>query len=161
MWITAEGTIPARLELESDEGWTDWASAALKGAAAGALTGAAGGPYGMLAGAAVGAGLGVASAAAAPTTSTPTPSGPAPSAPRPSAPATGSAPTPQAAGGSSNRTAAITALQQFAAAVPILVQLVASSGGKESTFGDDGLSSESLQEGDWGPESFQGTWTLP
>jgi hypothetical protein len=72
----------------------------------------------------------------------------------------GAAPTAQA-GGSSNRATAILALQQFAAAVPILVQLVASSGGKESTAGGNGASHESFLEADWGPESFQGTWTLP
>ena len=44
--------------------------------------------------------------------------------------------------------------------MPVLVQLVAASGGKESGPGDNG-SRESFLEGDWGPESFQGTWTLP
>jgi hypothetical protein len=57
----------------------------------------------------------------------------------------------------------IMALQQFAAVVPALVQIVAASGGggQESGPGDNGVSSESLQQDDWGPESFQGTWTVP
>jgi hypothetical protein len=153
VWTTAEGTTPARLQLESEEALPAWASGALQGAAAGAATGAAGGPYAMLFGAAVGAGLGAAAA-----TTTPTSPSPAHSA----APATGAAPTTPAAGGGSSRAKAILALQQFAAAVPVLVQLVAASGGaKEFGAGDNGGSFESLQEGDWGPESFQGTWTLP
>jgi hypothetical protein len=54
-------------------------------------------------------------------------------------------------------------LQQFAAIVPTLVQLVAATGkgGKESGPGENGGSRESFLEAEWGPESFQGTWSVP
>ena len=114
VWTTAEGTSEARLELESEDGGVTatelpaWASDALKGALAGAATGAAGGPGGILAGALTGGVLGAASSAGKP-------------APSSSPPAAG-------APGDASRTNAIQALQQFAAVVPALVQLLAASG---------------------------------
>jgi hypothetical protein len=148
VWTTAEGSSVARLQLESEEGIPSWASGALQGAATGAATGAAAGPYGALIGAVAGAGLGAAAAATAPSTppSSTTASKPAASAPQPAA--------------DGSRAKAIQALQQFASVVPVLVQIVASSGGKESGPGENG-SRESLLEADWGPESFQGNWTVP
>jgi hypothetical protein len=149
VWTTAEGTSAARLEFESEdsggtatEGWVD----ALKGAVAGAVTGAAGGPGGILAGALTGGVLGAASGAGKP-------------APAASSAAAGTATAP----GDASRTKAIQALQQFAAVMPALVQLLAASGkgGKESSTDDVGESRESADASDWGPESFQGTWTLP
>ncbi len=159
VWITAEGTTPALLVLESDE-WSlpGWASSALKGAVGGAISGLAGGPAGMLAGAAIGAAGAAAASAGTPTASSPAASGAlAASAPPPVATA------PATPAGGDGRTRVILALQQFAAVVPSLVQLVAASGGGGREFGasDDGGTRESYQEGDWGPESFQGTWTVP
>jgi hypothetical protein len=142
VWTTAEGTSPARLEFESEdgggtatEGWLD----AVKGAVAGAVTGAAGGPVGALVGAATGA-LGAAASAGAASSATA-------GAAKPPADAT--------------RAKAIQALQQFAAVVPALVQILAASGkgGKETA--DVGDSRESAEEWDWSPESLQGTWTTP
>ena len=59
------------------------------------------------------------------------------------------------------RAKAIQALQQFAAVVPALVQILAASGkgGKETA--DVGDSRESAEEWDWSPETLQGTWTTP
>lgn len=157
VWSTAEGTTAARLQLESEEEWPAWASGALKGAAAGAATGAAAGPYGAIIGAVAGAGLGAAAGAAAPAPGAG--SSPAPSAP----PAKGGAAPAAQPAGDANRARAVQALQQFAAAVPILVQLVAAGGGsgKESAPGENGQGRESLEGSEWGPESFQGTWTTP
>ena len=65
--------------------------------------------------------------------------GPAPSPAPSAAPGKGAAaPAAQPSGDGSSRAKAILALQQFAAAVPVLVQLVAASGGKESGPGDNG-----------------------
>jgi hypothetical protein len=162
VWTTASGTSEASLEFDSDDsgiGATElpaWASGALKGAGAGAATGAAAGPYGALIGALAGGALGAASGAATP--------GPAASAAATAAPAQKNA-TPGAATPptDSSRARVIQALQQFTAIVPALVQLVAASGqgGKEFGLGDVGKSRESLDGSDWGPESFEGTWTLP
>jgi len=158
VWTTSEGTTTARMQFESQEQLPPWATGALQGAAGGAATGAVAGPYGALIGAVAGAGIGAATAASAPNAG-------AASSPTPSpAPAKGAAPAPaaQSAGDASSRAKVIMALQQFAAIVPTLVQLVAATGGgKESAPGEDGGSRESLQEGAWGPESFQGTWSLP
>jgi hypothetical protein len=152
VWTTAEGSSVARLQLESDEGIPSWASGALQGAATGAATGAAAGPYGALIGAVAGAGLGAAAAAAAPSTPpSTTASKPTASAPQPA--------TQPAADGSKAK--AIQALQQFASVVPVLVQIVAASGGKESSASGENGSRESFLEADWGPESFQGNWTVP
>jgi hypothetical protein len=150
VWTTASGTSEARLELESEDVTATelpaWVSDALKGAVAGAATGAAAGPYGALVGAAAGGVLGAASSAGSP-------------APAPSSAAAGATKPPSDA----SRTKAIQALQQFAAVVPALVQLLAASGkgGKESSTDDVGEHLESADGSDWGPESFQGTWTQP
>jgi len=160
VWTTAEGSSVARLQLESEEGIPGWASGALQGAATGAATGAAAGPYGALIGAVAGAGLGAAMAATAPGGGQS--GGAAPSAP--SAPAQGKPPAASSAAqpgaDASSRAKAIQALQQFAAVAPALAQIVAASGGKESPPGENGAR-ESFLEADWGPESFQGTWTVP
>ena len=148
VWTTPSGTSEARLELEPDQSGVaatelpSWVSDALKGAVAGAATGATGGPVGAVIGAVTGGALGAASSAAAPAA--------------PLAPSSGSAKQPADA----SRAAIIQALQQFAAIVPALVQVVSASrpGGKESAIGDVG---ESADTSEWGPESFQGTWTVP
>ena len=150
VWTTAEGTSPARLQFESEdgggtatEGWLD----VVKGAVAGAVTGAAGGPVGALVGAATGGVLAAAGSAGS-------------AAPAASSAAAGAATPPADA----TRAKAIQALQQFATVVPALVQLLAASGTagkKESLTGDVGDSRESADALDWGPESFQGTWTTP
>jgi hypothetical protein len=153
VWTTDSGTSEAFLEFDSDNGGIGatelpaWASSALKGAIGGATTGAAAGPYGALIGAAAGGALGAASSAATP-------------APAASAPASDSAPKTQA---DASRARIIQALQQFAAIVPALVQLVSASGQgrKESSISNGGDSREAVDASDWGPESFEGTWTLP
>jgi hypothetical protein len=168
-WTTAEGTVEATLQLESEVADDDsaqelpkWASGALSGAAGGAATGAVAGPWGALIGAAAGAALGGAAAAAEP----PPPKTPPPpkAAPRPAGKAT--APV-----GGDSRASAIRALQQFAAAVPALIQLVAASGApgggaKRSEFGDsDGAgefapTDESLEGEYWARASeYEGAWT--
>jgi hypothetical protein len=75
--------------------------------------------------------------------------------------------------GSAQSTAAIQALQQFAAAVPALIQLVAASGAatkppvEKSELGDaDGLaefvSAENLAIDEWTLDSeSEGSWTIP
>ena len=150
-WTTAEGTVNATLQFESDDlpeqELPGWVSGAISGALGGAATGAAAGPWGALAGAATGAALGGAAAATAP--KTPPPAG------TPSAPVA----SPQAAAPMSpTQSNAIQALQQFAAAVPALIQLVTASGAsaktKEAEFSDlDGLdefmSPENLAIDDW------------
>ena len=175
VWTTAEGTTPAVLQLESDEALPGWASGALQGALTGAATGAAAGPYGALIGLVAGAGLGAAMGATAPAAAAPAPSAApaAAAAPAPAAsPAIAAASPSQVAGDGSNRTKAVLVLQQFAAVMPALVQLVAASGGsggggsgtgggKEFAPGDNGAGRESLLESDWGPEVFQGTWSIP
>ena len=157
-WTTSSGSVAAVLEFESDgidgdpEKMPQWLSGALQGAAAGAATGAAAGPYGALIGAAAGGVIGGASAHAAsqqtkPPASTP-PSAPAPSATKPGA-------TSAAA-----QASVIQALQQFAAVIPALVQLVAASKtGKEVDAAE--YSSANGADGEWGPESFEGSWSIP
>jgi hypothetical protein len=149
VWTTATGTSEARLELEAGDGdvaateLPGWVSDALKGAVAGAVTGAAGGPGGALVGAVTGGALGAASGAGKPS--------PSPSS------ATGAAPS------DASRTNIIQALQQFAAVVPALVQLLAASSQSRKEFSSEyvGERLESVDGSDWGPESFQGTWTQP
>jgi len=162
VWITEAGTVEATLETASEgaDEWNmpSWASGALQGAAAGAMTGAAAGPYGALIGAAAGGAIGAATSAASPQPSPASSQAPAskPGAAKPPAkPA--SKPT-----GDAGRVQAVQALQQFAAVVPVLVQLIAAgSGGKEVGTGDgDGLT-ESFEADEWGPGSFEGTWTIP
>jgi phage tail tape-measure protein len=151
-WTTAEGTSEARLELASEDIGINtaelpgWASDALKGAVAGAATGAAGGPFGALVGAATGGIIGAASSAGSPA---PAASSAAASVPK--------QPT------DASRAKAIQALQQFAAVVPALIQLLSASsqGRKESLLGEGGDSREGVDASDWGPESFKGTWTIP
>jgi hypothetical protein len=163
VWVTDAGTVEATLETVSDgvDEWSlpSWASGALQGAAAGALTGAAAGPYGALIGAAAGGALGAASAATAPPPAPPSAGTPAP---KPDAAKPGAVKPTAKPGGDAGRAQAVQALQQFAAAVPVLVQLIAGgSGGKEVDTGDGGLSESFEAAEEWGPESFQGTWTEP
>jgi hypothetical protein len=144
VWITPAGTSEAYLEFEE---LPAWASGAIKGAMTGAATGAPGGLYGLAIGGLAGATIGAATASA-PAASTPTAASSTP-------PGAATQPT------DAHRVQVIQALQQFAAIVPTLVQLVAARapGGKE--FGKIGEGSESMGDSDWGPESFEGTWTLP
>lgn len=175
-WTTSEGTVSATLILESemsDDGTGQelpkWASGALSGALGGAATGAAAGPWGALIGAAAGATIGgVAAATAPPPPKTPPPANAPPPANVPSAPPPVSAtPSPSDGGQQGN---AILALQQFAAAVPALIQLVAASraagkGVKPSEFSDaDGIaefvSDENLAINEWTSASESGAWTI-
>jgi hypothetical protein len=149
IWSTPSGTSAALLELESEDGGVDatelpsWVSDTLKGALAGAATGAAGGPVGAIVGAATGGALAAASSVVKP-------------APTASVSMAGTA-------ADANRAKIVQALQQFATVVPALVQLVAAGGQgkKESLIDNIGESFESTTDSDWGPESFQGTWTQP
>lgn len=174
-WTTSEGTVSATLTLESeitDDGTGQelpkWASGALSGALGGAATGAAAGPWGALIGAAAGATIGGVTAATAPpppkTPQQPKTPPPAMSAPPP----VSATPSPSDGGPQGN---AILALQQFAAAVPALIQLVAASGAagkgvKPSEFSDaDGIaefvSDENLGINEWTSASeSEGAWTI-
>jgi hypothetical protein len=164
-WLTAEGTTPARVQLEADVTATEmpsWASGLLQGAAGGAATGAVAGPYGALIGAVAGGAIGAAGALSQPQ---PQPQArPAASPAAPTAPAArpAGAPSPtSAASGGSNRAQIIVALQQFAAVIPALVQVVAATGGGRETVGTEASwGSESLDAEAWGPEAFQGTWSV-
>lgn len=160
-WTTSSGSVSAILEFESDgidgdgEKMPQWLGGALQGAAAGAATGAAAGPYGALIGAAAGGVIGGASAhAASQQTKPPSSSAPAPASSTSSAPKPGA--TPSAA-----QANVIQALQQFASVIPALVQLVAASGkgGKEADLSNG--TGESIGDVEWGPESFEGSWTVP
>lgn len=158
-WTSTSGTVGAVLEFESDtvDGtgaeMPGWLSGALKGAAAGAATGMAAGPYGALVGAAAGGAIGAATASASP----PKPPASAPSSA--SAPSQ-SAPKPAGSGQSAAQANVIQALQQFAAVIPSLVQLVATTGkAKEIDVSSDGA--ESTDDASWGPELFEGSWTVP
>ena len=162
-WTTEEGTVSAVLVLESEipaevseQELPGWVSGALSGALGGAATGSVAGPWGLVAGAATGAILGGATAATKPQASPP--SGKPPSSPPPAGPGA--------------QSSAIQALQQFAAAVPALIQLVAASGaapkaGKTSELGDaDGfaefVSAENLAVDEWTlPAEDEGAWTTP
>lgn len=173
-WTTEEGTVSAMLVLESEmpddvsaQELPGWVSGALSGALGGAVTGAGGGPWGMVAGAAAGATIGGVTAA----TATKPPSAPAPGTPPSSPPPPADATSAPPAGGAQGH--AILALQQFAAAVPALIQLVAASGAaakpvKKSEFGDsDGRTEfvstdESFESDEWTFASEQeGAWTIP
>lgn len=167
VWMTESGPIGATVSygIEGDDSefkLPSWASGALSGAATGAMTGMAAGPYGALIGAAAGAAIGGVSAAAAP--SPPTPPKPKPQPPRPAVqtappPARPAAPparpaTPPTGGGQSagGQNAAIAnALQQFAAIIPSLIQLTASTGGRA-----EGADAATDGEGAWGVEIFEG-----
>jgi hypothetical protein len=149
VWTTSSGTSEAFLELEADQDvpateLPSWVSSALKGAVAGAATGAAGGPVGALIGAATGGALGAASSAAAPASAA---SSASPIAKPPA---------------DNSRAAIVQALQQFATVLPALVQVLSASkpGGKES-IGEVNESRDGADASEWGPESFQGTWTVP
>jgi hypothetical protein len=162
VWVTEAGTVEAILETTSDGGdeWSmpAWASGALQGAAAGAMTGAAAGPYGALIGAAAGGAIGAATSAASPPAAPASAQAPA-SKPGAAKPAAKPAPKPT---GDAGRAQAVQALQQFAAVVPVLVQLIAAGGGgKEVGTGDGAELTESFEADEWGPESFEGTWTQP
>jgi hypothetical protein len=167
-WTTSEGTVSATLVLESEIGddgtgqeLPKWASGALSGALGGAATGAAAGPWGALIGAAAGATIGGVTAATAPP---PPRTPPAANAPPP----VSATPSPSGGGQQSN---AILALQQFAAAVPALIQLVAASGAagkgvKPSEVSDaDGIaefvSDENLAINEWTSASeSEEAWTI-
>jgi hypothetical protein len=152
VWSTASGTTEAFLDFESDDSGIhatelpSWATSAIQGAVAGAATGAAGGPIRALIGAATGGALGAASSAATP-------------APASNSAASGPATQPADA----NRAKINQALQQLAAIMPVLVQFLAASGkrGKEVGLSSVDEGSESLEASDWGPEAFEGRWTVP
>ncbi len=167
VWVTNEGTKPASLQFESD-GWDanaeelpSWLTGAAKGALAGAATGAAAGPWGALIGAAAGGALGAATSATGPATApTPSTAGGATGA---AATATAAAPAAKpaaASGDAATRAKVAQALQQFALMVPTLVQLLATSSGgaRELAVSENGA--ESTADA-WGPETFQGTWSVP
>jgi hypothetical protein len=155
VWTTAEGTVAATLDYEDgvDEfGLPKWASGALQGAAAGATTGLAAGPYGALIGGVAGAAIGGITAATAK---------PPPKSDAPKPGAAKSAP----AGGSSNA-AVIQALQQFAAAVPSLIQIVAgASGGKRAEGAgadtESAFATESAAADEWAWVESAREWTVP
>lgn len=165
VWMTESGPIGATMSYgaegdDSEFKLPSWASGALSGAATGAMTGMAAGPYGALIGAAAGAAIGGATAAAAPSPAPPKPA-PRPQPPRPAQAAQTAAPPAQAprpatppAGGQSvgGQNAAIAqALRQFAAVIPSLIQLAASTGGRA-----EGVDAPADGEGAWGVESFEG-----
>jgi hypothetical protein len=185
-WTTSEGSMSATLQFESEIGEDDaqelpkWASGALSGALGGAATGAAAGPWGALIGAAAGATIGGVTAATQPEppkTALP-PKAPPPATASPAkAPPTAKAAAPPPAQAGTPGTAgvaqqsAIRALQQFAAAVPALIQLVAAGTGarKEAMGSDAGSSetadefaaSESLETDEWSSYSAdEGAWTI-
>ena len=165
VWMTETGPVGATMNygVEGDDSefkLPSWASGALSGAATGAITGMAAGPYGALVGAAAGAAIGGVTAATAPSPAPPPK--PKPQPPRPAVqtaapPARPAAPPPggaQPGGGQSagSQNAAIAnALRQFAAVIPSLIQLTASTGGR-AEGADAGADSESA----WGVESFEG-----
>jgi len=45
--------------------------------------------------------------------------------------------------------------------LPALVQLVAASGKGTKELAAYGDTAESTEEAEWGPESFEGSWTIP
>ena len=178
-WTTEEGTVSAVMVLDSElddlsaQELPAWASGALSGALGGAVAGAGGGPWGMLAGAAAGATIGGVTAATAPKPPSPPPVLTAPppggtSSPPPAPPTSGPIVAPAGVAQSS----AIQALQQFAAAVPALIQLVAASGatakaGKPAELSDaegfaEFVSAENLAIDEWTLASEdEGAWTIP
>ena len=171
MWTTSEGTVSAVLEFDSEladdadgQELPKWASGALSGALGGAATGAAAGPWGALIGAAAGATIGGVAAATQPKqpaqpAQTTMPVG------KPAPPQPGG--TPQGTQAVSQRDNAILALQQFAAAVPALVQLVASggpakSGAKPESTGESLSAQEGFEAYEWASYSAdEGAWTVP
>ena len=184
-WTTSEGSMSATLQFESEIGEDDaqelpkWASGALSGALGGAATGAAAGPWGALIGAAAGATIGGVTAATQPEPpkTPPPPKAPPAKAPPAKAPPTAKAPAPPptqggtAGPGAVAQQTAIRALQQFAAAVPALMQLIAAGTGvrKEATESDAGSSeaadefaaTESLETDEWDSYSAdEGAWTI-
>lgn len=164
-WSTQEGSSTAMLQFEAGvddvnaQELPGWLTGALQGAAAGAMTGAAAGPYGALIGAGVGGALGAATSATAP------PPASAPAAPQPAAPSSPSqpaaAPSAPATAGQppDGRADVIRALQQFAAIVPTLVQLVAADG-KRTKEAQDGAG-ESLEAASWDAALLEGYWSVP
>jgi hypothetical protein len=179
-WTTSEGSMSATLQFESEIGEDDaqelpkWASGALSGALGGAATGAAAGPWGALIGAAAGATIGGVTAATQPEPpKTPPPPKAPPTAKAP--PAKAPSPPPAQAGTAGTaavaQQSAIRALQQFAAAVPALIQLVAAgTGARKEAMGSDAGSSEAadefaaienLETDEWGSYSAdEGAWTI-
>jgi hypothetical protein len=173
VWMTESGPVGATMNygVEGDDSefkLPSWASGALSGAATGAMTGMAAGPYGALIGAAAGAAIGGVTAATAPQPAAPKPAPrpqpprpaqtaappaqaarPPQQAPRPATPPTGGQATGgQAAGG--QNAAIAQALQQFAAVIPSLIQLAASTGGRA-----EGTDTSADGEAAWGGESFE------
>lgn len=170
-WSTERGTVGASLDFESDDSGPNaqelpsWATGALKGAAAGATTGLAAGPYGALIGGVTGAIVGAA------TSGPSAPSAPAAPQKRP-APSPSPGPTRTAAPAPAGSAAAGAnvgqALQQLAAIMPALLQLVASSGQAKRTESGGDVAGVELGQGagdSQGPESWQesleGIWTTP
>ena len=159
VWTTAEGTVAATLDYGVEDAGGEfelpkWASGALQSAAGGATTGLAAGPWGALIGGVAGAAIGGVTAATA------------------KPPAKGPAPKPSTAkgapaGGSSNA-AVIQALQQFAAAVPSLIQIVAGASGTKRAEGADfsadgewAPGSESAGADEWSWVESAHEWTVP
>lgn len=181
-WTTSEGTIGATLQLEADMGddataqeLPKWVSGALSGALGGAATGAVAGPWGIVAGAATGAALGGAAAAMTPSPSPPSP--PSPPTPAPKAAPPQAAPVPPQPGGSqagaptvAAPTQTIQALQQLAAAMPALMQLIAASNAnttaKPAEFAESDdltefVSEANLATGAWTPDESEAEWSTP
>lgn len=162
VWVTNAGTVPATLELESEaadvnaQELPDWVGGMAKGALAGAATGAAAGPWGALIGAAAGGALGAATSAAGPV-APPAAAAATSQSGAPTATATGKPAPPSDA---AKRAQVAVALQQFAAMVPTLVQLLAAKGGGAREIAANGFAAEEA-DGAWGPESFAGTWSVP
>jgi hypothetical protein len=183
-WTTAEGTVPATLDFESQDVDAQelpaWVKSAGLGALTGALTGSAAGPYGALAGAVAGGALGAAgsltkpapvppskpastSTAAPPATPTPQPTASAASPQdTTAAPATAAAPTADA-----TSTALGPALQQLATILPLLMQAAAASGGSAKGAGESfemaaeiGVDLEALEPSEWEFASLEGGWTI-
>src|SRR5882724_1963029 len=170
VWITEAGPVGATLDFGvQDAGGGEfqlpsWASGALQGAAAGAATGAVAGPYGALIGGALGAvGGGIAASGPPPS---PTPQSPPPKAAS-SAPAMTAAPT----AGAPNA-AVVQALQQFAAAMPALIQIVAASGtpaaspkraeaGELPAGGEAVFASDVGSGAEWVLAVNERTWSVP
>jgi hypothetical protein len=168
VWMTESGPIGATMSYgaegdDSEFKLPSWASGALSGAATGAMTGIAGGLPGILAGAAAGAAIGGVTAATAPQPAAPNPApralpprpaqtaAPRAQAPRPAQPAPRPATPPTGGQATGGQNAAIAqALQQFAAIIPSLIQIAASTGGRA-----EGADAPADGEAAWGGESFE------
>jgi hypothetical protein len=177
VWITEAGPVSASLEYAVQDVRGEefqlptWASGALQGAAAGAATGAVAGPYGALIGGALGALGGATTATAAPPAPAQSPPQQSqPAAPPKAAPSAPAGPAAPAAG--APNAALVQALQQFAAAMPALIQIVAASGtsaagpkrpesGQPAATGEAVFASEAGSGAEWVLAANQPTWTVP